>query len=514
VPAPPPPRIACLLAPDLPLAAALRAHPELRGRPLAVVSERGPRAEILAVSPEAAQAGVRPQQGLVHARALCAELYVQRASPALERAARDALLDAALSTSPRAVLAPPGSGLLAAEAAVFVDARGVARLFHSERGFAGALCDRAARLGLPTVVSVASARSVARIAARTLIAASPSGETGTTRVLPPGSEADFLSPLPLDLLDPEDRLASDLARFGLQRVGDLLRIPERGLVTRFGRRILPLLALARGEDRSPPPPAPSESLLEEALDLERPIQALEPLLFVLRGALARLRARLVSRRLAAAQLEIELGLSGGGRDARRVAASAPTLEPRIWLRLIGLSLESRPPPAAIERVRLAVEARAPRGDQLDFFRPAGAPPAALDRTLAELTVLCGEGRVGAPALADDPRPDAHALAPFHPQPPCRDNAPAPRASLGMRALRPPLPAQVLAPHGSPEAVRSALGGGGVLHCAGPWRTTGRWWSEDERFAFDHFDVQTEDGLVFRLRWNHVARRWEIDGVYD
>ncbi|MBW2716742.1 MAG: hypothetical protein JRD03_11725, partial [Deltaproteobacteria bacterium] len=40
------PRTACLLIPNLPLAAELRAHPELGGEPLAVASGRGPRAEL------------------------------------------------------------------------------------------------------------------------------------------------------------------------------------------------------------------------------------------------------------------------------------------------------------------------------------------------------------------------------------------------------------------------------------------------------------------------------------
>ena len=63
---------------------------------------------------------------------------------------------------------------------------------------------------------------------------------------------------------------------------------------------------------------------------------------------------------------------------------------------------------------------------------------------------------------------------------------------------------------APHWVRSPLANGPVLRCAGPWRTTGGWWSEEERFAFDHFDVLTEDGTISRLRFDHVARRWQID----
>ena len=193
--------------PALPLAAELRAQPELAGQPLAIAAGPGPRAEIVAVSPEAARAGVRTLTSVVHARATCAALVVRVLSPALDQAARGALLDAALSTSPRAEHAPPGSGAHAAEAAVFVDARGVAALFRSEAGFAGALAERARRLGLPARVAVASSRSVAQIAARQLAygasqraGAGDGAAAGDVRVIAPGGEAAFLAPLPLDLL--------------------------------------------------------------------------------------------------------------------------------------------------------------------------------------------------------------------------------------------------------------------------------------------------------------------------
>ena len=119
-------RIACLLVPDLPLHAELRASPDLRGLPLAITSGPGARAEILAVSREAARHSVRTGQTLPQARAVCPEIEVRIASPILERTAREALLDIALSLSPRAALAPRASGAFVSEGAVFLDASGVA----------------------------------------------------------------------------------------------------------------------------------------------------------------------------------------------------------------------------------------------------------------------------------------------------------------------------------------------------------------------------------------------------
>ena len=68
--------------------------------------------------------------------------------------------------------------------------------------------------------------------------------------------------------------------------------------------------------------------------------------------------------------------------------------------------------------------------------------------------------------------------------------------------------------GGPGWIRSAVANGRVLQIAGPWRTTGGWWSPETRFAYDYFDVQTSDGTLARLRFDHRSKRWHYDAIYD
>jgi protein ImuB len=508
--------VACLLVPDLPLRAELRAHPELEDVPFVVAAGSDARAEVIEVSPTAFAAGVRAKGSVTHARAICRDLRVRVVSPALDEATRQTLLDLALSFSPRAVLAKQSTWAFANEAAVLLDASGMTRLFESEAHFASALGARAEALGLPGFVAVASSRGVARIAARQCAVVDPSRLETSHCVLPVGAEARFLSPLPIDLLDPNDKLGQQLTRFGVHTVRDLLRLPRRALAGRLGPEVLQLAAMARGEEDEPPLPSPEGEQSCEAIDLEFPVDRSEPLLFVLRGLLSRLMERLALRRLASGPLDLQLDLTGGGRDVRQIGVAAPTRDVRVLLRLISLTLETNPPQAPVEAVSLATQGSPLRRDQLDLFRPPGPDPNTLDRTLSELESLCGAGRVGAPEVADDHRPDAFGLKPFKPP----SSSPLPLQpqpydeTLVVRALRPPVSAEVRVNRGVPVTLRSAISSGDVVQASGPWRTTGRWWSDTERYALDHFDVQVSDGTVLRLCFDWHARCWRVDGVYD
>lgn len=509
-------RIGCLLVPDLVVQAELRAQPEWVGHPLVIVSDNGQRAEIIAASPEAARSNVRTGQSVAHARAICSGLLVRTASPARERTARQSLLDAALSVAPRAELAEPAPPPFAAEAAAFLDASGIEALFASERGFASALLARAAAIGLDAVAGIASSRFAAHSLARRL---STPGNKTTLHTLSPTREAAALASLPIDLLAPEDALASRLTRFGIHRIRDLLALPRSSLASHLGPEAVRLAARARGEEAEPPLPEPRSSWLEEASDLEHPIGELEPLTFVLRGMLSRLFERLDIRGLGARKLDLLLELEGRRRDARSTALGAPSLDLRVWLRTLTLELQTRPPAAAVVGLSIRTEGQPRRQDQLDLFRPPGPGSVELDRTLAELETLCGRERIGAPRLADNHRPDRSEHGPFEParagsaalDPSERKNETCP---LAVRALRPPVRAEVRLEANTPCSIRSAVTSGRIVTISGPWRTTGGWWSEQDRYALDHYDVQVSDGVIARLCFDWVERSWRVDAFYD
>jgi protein ImuB len=141
--------------------------------------------------------------------------------------------------------------------------------------------------------------------------------------------------------------------------------------------------------------------------------------------------------------------------------------------------------------------------------------------------------VGAPSLDDSHRPDAARVIPFTGSA-VRTAAVAALTStdalsLVCRRFVPPLPAVVrtrrvreepgamAGPGGAPEQrpARVAANGvrGDVVACAGPWRTTGEWWT-DAPWAREEWDVALTDGAAYRLALDLGVRRWTVEAVYD
>lgn len=490
-------RIACLLVPDLPVAAVCRTDPDLVDRPLALCEGSGPHARVIAASRAARTRGVLPgRHTAAQARAVAADLIVRARDPAAERSATLALADVAASTVSRLEVAADGT--------VFLDAAGMRHLFPSEVGLATALVARAARVGLEARAGVGASMTVARLAA--LHAADG------VEVVPAGAERGFLAPLPLSCLEPDPALTATLERWGVGRLGDLARLPLAEVTTRLGPAGAALVRRARGEDERPLAPQALAGRVEEAASLEYPLDTLEPLLFVLRGLVERAVTRVGLEGIGCARLSLGLGLEDRSRDAREIALAAPTRDVRTLLTCLRVELEARPPRAAIVQVTLGAVPAVVRAAQLGLFTPPGPAPERLATTLARLAALCGPERVGAPAVVDSHRPGAAAVASFAPT-----EALTPPADGGcrlvVRALRPPRAVVVSCDRDRPDFVQGERLGGRVVAAAGPWRIVAEWWGEAP-CARDYYDLELTDGGLYRCFRDMRSGEWFVDGVYD
>jgi DNA polymerase IV len=215
-----------------------RDRPELRGRPVIVGADpRGGRGRgvVATASYEARRFGVGSAMPISEAWRRCPQgVYVR---PDMEKYA-------AVSSEVMDVM----RGFTDCVEPVsideaFLDVTGSRRVFGTGEEIARALKDGLrARTQLTASVGVASSKLVAKIASDLR---KPDGLV----VVPAGTEADFLAPLPIRRLwGVGPKTEEDLARLGVRAIGDLARIDPARLARRLGSHGHDLLALARGDD--------------------------------------------------------------------------------------------------------------------------------------------------------------------------------------------------------------------------------------------------------------------------
>src|SRR5205823_3889673 len=104
---------------------------------------------------------------------------------------------------------------------------------------------------------------------------------------------------------------------------------------------------ARGIDPRPLMPRPLPPEFREGMELEWPLVALEPFLFIANAALDRLSKRMEIQGFACKRLEFTLTLDPEGYDARGIDLPAPTRDVKTMLTLMRLDLEKTPPGAPV-----------------------------------------------------------------------------------------------------------------------------------------------------------------------
>ena len=407
-----------------------------------------------------------------------------------------------------------------ADDTVTFDASGLDRLFGLPQDVAVALMRRAAERCLRINLALAANPDAAICAAR--------GFTGAN-VIPHGDEAKFLGSLPLAQLAPSPELAETLERWGIRRFQDLAALPPLGIAERLGPEGLRLRELSRGEAERKLLPLEEPERFEDQTEPDYPVELLEPLLFLLARLLHGLTTRLATRALATNELRIALKLEPAGTHERVLRLPVPSLDSKAFLKLMHLDLTAHPPPAPVVHVRLEANPVKPQAAQSGLYVPAAPEPVKLELTLARIRKIVGEERVGVVEVVDSHRPNAWGLgargrgpgegcasrsfsknkaarSATYPQPP----APGPRPQV-FRAFRPPRAARVILSSGHPSFLSAPGIRGKVLDLAGPWRTSGDWWTIDP-WSRDEWDIALSDGALYRLYCCPAG--WFVEGSYD
>jgi protein ImuB len=329
-------------------------------------------------------------------------------------------------------------------------------------------------------------------------------------------------------------------RWGLTTLGEVAALPSDALFERMGQEGLLLQRLARGADAAPLVPDPGTPRFIQSMELEWPIDALEPLSFVLARLLDPLSEALERADRGAVAVRLDLRLVDRTTFARVLQLPAAIRDPKVLRTLLLLDLESHPPSSAIDIVTVEIDPAPARIIQYSLLERAMPSAETLATLNARLGALVGDTRCGSPALLDTHRPDGFELRRFAPEsriPPLRREAatagravartdgaaseggrlPSPESRIPiLRRFRPPIAVRVTVERGRPVRVaidRRGMPGGEVEQQAGPWRTSGAWWGATT-WDRDEWEVAVSDGSLCRLFHDRLIDRWFLEGVFD
>ena len=318
-----------------------------------------------------------------------------------------------------------------------------------------------------------------------------------------------LAQLNIASLPMEQEMWEVLESWGIHTLAELAALPETGIAERFGPAGVHLQRLARGATERPLKIFKPEVTYQDRISLDHAVTLLEPLLFLIARILNDQCDKLLSHAMSANEITIRLELEDKTEHIRTLRLPVPMRESKSLLKLLQMDLEAHPPQAATLALSVTIKPVHPRTIQAGIFLPITPAPDKLELTLARIRSIVGESNVGTPQLLNTHHPNPFQLVTH--QPPATSHQP-PTTRHAFRYFRPPIPARIELQNHRPTRVTAANITGKIQTAAGPWRTTGDWWTTTP-WNRDEWDITLSNSTLYRI-YREPTDHWFIEGTYD
>jgi DNA polymerase-4 len=359
-------------------------NPDLQGKPFAVGGQPDQRGVVASCSYAARQFGIRSAMPMARAIKQCPDLIIV---PSHYKAYQDAsrqVMDRLHNLTPLVEqisideafldvsdLPEPGE----------VVARNLQATINNE-------------LGLPCSLGVASNKLVAKIANNIGKASVKTDKPpNTIKVVPPGQEATFLTPLPVrELWGVGPKTAEQLAQLGIHTIGDLARWPETDLGQRFGKLGHDLARRASGIDDRPVETEHEAKSISQETTFARDIDDGDQLCQCLRQLSEKVGRRLRKKNLSGTRVKIKLRWADFTTLTRQMTLDHPTnLDSEIHTAAEQLFERTWPPGKRVRLVGVGVSGFEPLAYQLGLWEAGDAEQDyRLQTTLDELRDRFGD----------------------------------------------------------------------------------------------------------------------------
>jgi hypothetical protein len=349
------------------------------------------------------------------------------------------------------------------------------------------------------------------------IAARAAAHVADATICEPGMERALLAALPLTLLEVDPAVVERLRLLGIERLGDLARLPHGPFVRRFGAAAAGWHELACGIDRRPFVPRGHAVAIEASIFGEGRATDEAQVFFALRMLLANVCADLDRCGKRAGALHLAIELEDADACEFDLPLALPTAHERSLFEMLRAKLEGTTFAAAIVGLRLQARQLEEGGEEQTLFCADDFDPQRVAVTIARL-----EAALGAKVARARTR-DSHLLEerfvyePFKLSDVAGDavvNLSEGSESRSQRVI-PQLrllevrevPVQL---HGGEPAIVDRQA---VRQCVGPWRIAERKVEEPNSIeGRDEYDVVLEDGTFARIY--RQGSHWYLRGVFE
>ena len=378
---------ACLHFSDLPLRTVFE-DSEL-GQPCAVIDGPQQRQRIVLVNQQARRQGVRFDQPLASARALCANLQAR----ARDRAAEDHLLRSLAAWAYRF----SSHVALSGTDALLIEVGASLTLFGGWPALERRLRGELAQIGYTPMLAVAPVPAAARV-----LAACHDGFFVAQRT--PMLGALGLMPIAGSGLEPE--AVSLLYNVGLRTLRDVFALPRPELARRIGPQALQSLDRLRGDEAEILPLYRPPDRFEHRIEFDHLIEAWPPLLFPLRRLCQELALFLAARDGGVQRCELVLEHEDHAATRIAIELLAPQREAKMLHELVRGRLERTTLEHAVRGIALiARDLPALRPQHQDLFEIKRAQALDWPELAERLRAHLGDASVRQLATAADHRPE-------------------------------------------------------------------------------------------------------------
>jgi protein ImuB len=328
---------------------------------------------------------------------------------------------------------------------------------------------------------------------------------------------------------PTPEIIGILHKWGIHTLGQLAALDKEELRDRLGNEAVRLWERANGTATRPLKFVQPPETFDESFEFDHEIETAEPLLFILRRFLEQLALRLSSIYLVARELTLTITFSKSEPDGHFAGADAtpvplgprtyervfkipqPTNDVDLLFRMLHTHLENFKSEHPIVAVALSAEPIRPVSQQFGLFETALRNPQQLYETLARLSALVGNDRVGTPVLEETHRPDVFRMEAFAwgQNDEIRVTNDERKSKSALRRFRPPTNAVIFI--SQDRHLQSDKVYGQIVNQVGPFLLSGNWWDE-KAWARAEYDLQLENGELVRA--HEASGLWKLDGVYD